>query len=142
MADLRAHPLDLALAALAQRDLQDAGLELAHLGRRGHAVVELDALAQRAQRLLGHRDAAAADVGDVDLRDLVARVREAVGEVAVVGQQDQAGGVGVEAADRVEPRAGRVDELDDGRAAVGVLGGRDDAARLVDQPDRALLGAP
>src|SRR5690242_12220765 len=104
MADGRTHPLDLALAALAQRELQDAGPQLAHAGRRGHAVVELYAFAQLLQRAL--RDGAALDVGDVGLGDLVARVREAVGEVAVVGEQDQAGGVGVQAPDGIEPGLG------------------------------------
>ena len=50
--------------------------------------------------------------GAVGLGDLVAGVREAVGELAVVGQQQQAGRVGVEASHRVEP-ARESDQLDD-----------------------------
>ena len=45
----------------------------------------------------------AVDLGDVGLVHLVRRVRHPVGEVAVVGQQDQAVGVGVEPADVEEP---------------------------------------
>ena len=43
------------------------------------------------------------DLGEVGLGDAVPRVLQPVGEVAVVGQQQQALGVGVEAADVEEP---------------------------------------
>ena len=59
----------------------------------------------------------ALDLGDVDLVDLVAGVGEAVGELAVVRQQERAGRVGVEPADR-DDAAGMADEPDDGRPAV------------------------
>ncbi len=62
-----------------------------------------------------------------------------LGQLAVVGEEDQAGGVRVEAADGVQAPLG-VDELDDRRAAVGVLRGRDDPRRLVDGVDDALGG--
>ena len=65
---------------------------------------------------------------------------EPVGELAVVGQQQQPGRVGVEAADRVEPGR-RVDQLDHRRPAARLARGRDDAGRLVDRPDLARLGA-
>ena len=104
MADRLAHAPDLALAALVDRELEHVGPQLAHLGGRRAAVVELDAVAQRAQRAVGDR--APPTRATVGLGHLVARVREAVGELAVVGQQDQAGRVGVEAADRVEARPG------------------------------------
>ena len=59
----------------------------------------------------------ALDLGEVGLVDPVARVGEALGEVAVVGEQEQALGVVVEAADREHPRlVGH--ELDDGRATL------------------------
>ena len=48
------------------------------------------------------------------------------------------GAVGVQAPDRIEAaRAGRAHEVDDGRAAVRVRGGRDDAERLVQRVDDA-----
>src|SRR3954471_13176624 len=50
MPDGLAHPPHLALAALVDGDLEHAGGDAADLGRRGPAVVELDALAQLAQR--------------------------------------------------------------------------------------------
>ena len=64
---------------------------------------------------------------------------EPVGELAVVGQQDQAGGVGVEAPHRVEAPL-RVDELDHGRAPARLARRRHHPGRLVDDPDLARLG--
>jgi uncharacterized protein (DUF58 family) len=46
--DRIAHPLDLALAALVDRQLEQVGADPARPRRGGRAVVELDALAQRA----------------------------------------------------------------------------------------------
>jgi hypothetical protein len=63
-------------------------------------------------------------------------VEDALGERAVPGEQEQAVGVGVQAADRVEPQA---QELGGGGAervaAVIVVDGRQDAERLVEQRD-------
>src|SRR3954454_22796486 len=55
VADGLAHPLDLVVAALVDRQLEHAGLELADPGRRRAAVLEVDTLAQRPQRALAHR---------------------------------------------------------------------------------------
>ena len=95
--------------------------------------------AARAAR--GSRTGAARDRRAVGLRHLVARVGEAVGELAVVGQQDQAGGVGVEAADRVQAplarrRARRRSGGRAGRCAVETT-----PARLVERVDDARLAA-
>ena len=49
VADRLAHAPDLTVAALVDGDAQHARLGLAHLGRGGDAVVELDAVAQPAQ---------------------------------------------------------------------------------------------
>ena len=92
----------------------------------------------RSLRSAGSRTGGVAHDRAVGLGHLEARVREAVGELAVVGEQDQPGGVGVEAPDRVEAAVG-LDEVDDGRAAVGVVRGRDDARGLVEDVDRALV---
>ena len=96
-----AHAPDLALAALVDAQLEDVRAQPAHVGRGGAPVVELDALAQRPQRAVADRPAATR--ATYVLRDLEARVREPVGQVAVVGEQDQAGRVGVQAPDRVQP---------------------------------------
>ena len=57
---------------------------------------------------------------------------QAVGQVAVVGEHQQALGVDVEPADREDPGlAGH--QVDDGRPALRIGGGGDDAGRLVEQ---------
>ena len=138
MADRRAHALDLALAPLVDASARARRARAGAPARARSAVVELDPVAQRAQRALARR--AAGDLRAVGARHLVARMGQAVRQLAVVGQQDQAGGVGVEPADRVQARAvGH--ELDDRRAAVGVARGRDDAGRLVERVDDARLRA-
>ena len=102
------------------------GREPLRARRGGQAVVELDALAQRPQR--GAR--APAGAGPSRGRCAAPRSDGCVrrwASVAVVGQQDQAGGVGVEAADRVQPpRARRRCSTTVGRP-VRVARGRDDA---------------
>ena len=69
--------------------------------------------------------------------DAVARVEDAVGPAAVVGQHEQALGVLVEPADRIQPGAvgderGR-DEVEDGRVGMPVARRRGDARRLVEE---------
>jgi len=58
-------------------------------------------------------------------------VRETVRELAVVGEEEGARRVGVEAADGYDARPVVRDELDDGRSSVGVACGAEDAGRLV-----------
>ena len=87
MADGLAHALDLAVAPLVDRQLEQPGLDAADARGRREPVLELDALAQRAQRGRAPARARRAPVG---LGDLVARMREQVRQLAVVGQQDQA----------------------------------------------------
>ena len=131
VADRLAHPPHLAVAALVDRDAQHARARLGRPwpGRSGRRR------ARRRRAGGGSRrrcTVAAADRGQVLLVDAVAGVGDAVGQLAVVREQQQALGVGVEAADREHPRlVGH--ELDHGRAAVGVLGRGDDAGRLVQQ---------
>ena len=137
VADGLEHPPHLALAALVDGDLDAVGRESLHARGCRPPVVELDALAQRPQRVVAH--GRAPHLGVVGARDLERGVREPVRERAVVGQQDEPGGVGVEPAHRVQP-PGAGDERDDRRPALRVVGGRDHAARLVDGVDGALAG--
>src|SRR3954451_14500876 len=103
------HALDLPLAPLVDRELDHTGTDLADLRGGGQAVVEQDALAQRLHR--GLVDRRVGDPRAVGARHLEGGVGEAVGELAVVGQQDQTGGVVVQPADGVEP-LGAADEFD------------------------------
>ena len=73
----------------------------------------------------------AVHLGVVDARHLVARVRHALGEGAVVRQQDQALGGHVEPADREQARHRR-HQVHHGRPPLGVAARADDAARLVE----------
>jgi hypothetical protein len=73
-----------------------------------------------------------AHAADVFAFDLEARVHHRVGQLAVGGEQQQAGGVDVEAADRDPARAlQRGQRLEDGRPAFRVFAGGDLAFRLV-----------
>ena len=74
----------------------------------------------------------AGHLGDVGLVHLVRRVRQPLREVAVVGQDDQPGGVGVEPADVEEPLGPVGDHVGQRAAALGVGHRRDHAARLVE----------
>jgi hypothetical protein len=73
---------------------------------------------------------AALDEGLVGLGDVELGVGEGVGEVAVVGHEDEARGLEVEAADGEEPGLGGViDDLGDGGAVeLGLVGGGDEHA--------------
>ena len=112
VADGREHPLHLVLAAFVDAELDAAGPEAAGVRGARRPVVELDAVAEPLERLVG---GVALDLGLVDLLDLVARMGEPVRQLAVVGEQERAGRVGVEPADGDDPRR-VVDELDDGAA--------------------------
>ena len=74
--------------------------------------------AQRAQRRARQRRAR--EPRAVGLRHLKARMRQAVGELAVVGEQDQAGAVDVEPSDRVQAQPARRHQLDDRRTSMRV----------------------
>jgi hypothetical protein len=129
VADRGEHPLHLVLAAFVDAQLDGARAEEPGLGGSGRAVVEVDPCAEALELLFGR---VVLDPGFVDLLDLVARVREAVRELAVVREQERAGRVDVEPAHRDDPRR-VVDEVDDGSAALGVARGRDRARRLVQE---------
>ena len=100
------------------------------------AVLELDALAQPLADVTLHR---ATDRRDVGLEDAVCRVLEPVGEVAVVREQQQALGVGVEAADVEEPLLAVADVVLERDAAELVVHRRDDALGLVEGEVDAVL---
>ena len=86
----------------------------------------------RSRRRAPGADRAAGDLGQVLLLHPVAGVGEPVGQIAVVGQQQQPLGVGVEAADGEHPRLGR-HQVDHGRAALRVARRGDHPGRLVQQ---------
>src|SRR5580700_9681759 len=90
MPDGLAHAPHLTVAAFADRELElvAATAQAARAGGGGRTVLQLHAAAQRAQGALG--DGSVRDAHAVGLGNFVARVRQAIGERAVVGEQDQA----------------------------------------------------
>ena len=125
VADRLAHAPDLPLAALGDRELEQARLGLTDPRGARAAVVQLHPLAQPPQRRLGDR--APARRG----RGRRARRRSADGSGGSPARRRSSAGsgpvvVGVEPADRIQPPLA-VDELGDDRAAVRVARRRDDA---------------
>jgi len=124
-----AHATNLAISALVDGDAKGAGRHHRHLRRCRDSILELDT-APEAGDVAGRR--LTLDLGQVLLVDAEGGVCESVGEVAVVGQEQEPFGVRVEPADREDP--GLVgDQIDDGGPPVGVARGGDDPGRLVQQ---------
>jgi hypothetical protein len=129
------HAPHFAVLAFVQRDREQrpfvGALEHFDEGRCGAAFGQAHALLHALDRLAVD---AAAQLDQVGLGDAVARVRHAVAEVAVVGEQDQAGRILVEPTDGVDaPALGIVDQIDRARARLAPIVGAQHAARLVQQ---------
>src|SRR5665811_940106 len=101
VADRLDHAPHLVIAPLADDQLDLGTAQAPRLGRRGRPVLELHTAGQGLELASIGRFGQAGAVG---LGHLVARVGQAVGQSTVVGEQDQAGRVGVETADRIQPR--------------------------------------
>jgi len=139
VADRLAHALDLMLPSLVQCELEAAESCSPRydpsICRRRQPVVEFDPITKPGEIVRRRRPF---DVGLVDLRDAVARVREAVREIAVVREEKRTGRIDVEPSDRDDPRL-RGDEVDDRPPSVRVARRGDDALRLVQQQVRERL---
>ena len=122
VADGLAHAAHLAVATPVERDAQRVGGHRRHLRRRGGPVVELDPFPQGAQ---GPPRRGSLHLGEVLLLDAVAGMGDALGQLTVVGEQQQTLGVEVEAPDREHPRL-TGHEVEDGGPALRVAGSRDD----------------
>ena len=129
MTDGVTHTTNLAIPAFVDGDPEGPGRHDRNPRRCRHPVVEFDTAPEPAE--VGRRRFAF-DLGQVLLGDAERGVREPVGQVAVVREEQQALGVGIEAADREHARLGG-HELDDGRAPVRVARRRDHTRRLVQQ---------
>jgi uncharacterized protein with GYD domain len=123
------HPLDLVLAAFVQRELDPPPGKPPRLRRGREPVIELYAVAEALERLIGRL---ALDLGHVDLFHLVAWVGQHVRELAVVGEQERTGRVRIEPADR-DDAAWVSYEVDYGWPPMRVTGGRDHTGRLVQE---------
>ena len=108
------HAPDLAIATLVDDDAQHRRAHQTDRGRCCAPVVEVDALAQPAQRAAA---GLALHLGQVLLLDPERRVGQAVGQIAIVGEEQQTLGVEVEATDGEHPGLGG-HQVDDYRAAL------------------------
>jgi hypothetical protein len=109
------------------------GIGLVDLG----AAVDHDAVAKLVERRVG---GLAADFDEVGFFDAGGGAGEGVGEVAVVGHEQEAFAGVVEAADGEDALAG-LEEVHDGGAAFGIAGGGDVALRFVEDEVAGALGA-
>ncbi len=153
MADDRGHMTNLALAAFAQHHAQPGGglrtgvvwprqvrrwaVNHLHFGRRRFALTQLDALAQLAQRA---GQGPAFHKNQVFLRVLVARVRELVRQVAIIGQQHQALAVIIQPPHGIEALR-HLDQVGEARATVCAFGVRKIASRFIQQDVARRFGA-
>jgi hypothetical protein len=113
-------------------DPQDAGLRLTHFSWGRRTVVELDTATQCGECPVGYAALRRTDVGEVLLVDTETRMREAVRQLSVVREDEEALGVEVESTDGKHARlVGH--KVDDGNAVVLVAGGRHDAGGFVQQ---------
>jgi len=133
MAERLAIALDLVLAALGEDQAHAArpGTGAEHVDGEGHGGAVVEPRTLTPSRQIRARDAAG-DVGLVDAWDLITRMQQAVSERAVVGEQEHALDIGVETADRKQPRPAR-NEIGDDRAPVGIVARADVAGGLVQQ---------
>ena len=132
-ADLVHHPADQMVDALMHHDFQDQSLARLALDtdlfRHDPLALDDDSVAEALEGLLGGTGEGE-DV--VLLVEAVTRVHDPVGDVAVVGEQEQPFGVAVEPADRVHPLR-HLDKIHHGAAVTFVFCRRDVAAGFVEE---------
>ena len=128
-----AHLSDLAVAALEEGHTKHGGIVLDRdqLGLDGQNAVAVD-LHGGGQGLYLLGGDGAADLDVIDLGDLVLRVGEAVGQLAVVGQKEKSLRVHIKTAYGVETHARIGHKLGDGGAPTVVGDGGQIAAGLVE----------
>jgi hypothetical protein len=144
MADRFAHVPDLPVAALVNRDPQRRVLivpsawQQFDLRRFGAPPLDHDA-ARQALHVVRVGDAQHARF--IDAIDAMARMGEVCRQIAVVGENQQAFGVEVEPADRIDVFAD-ADQLDDRGPLLRIRASRDVAPRFVQQHVPVPLGQP
>ena len=135
MLELREHAANLAVLAFAQRDPQPGAgpllLDRFDAPRLDLAVAEVNPLEQLLQIVARWL---AGDLHEIGLSDAETRMHEPIGQIAVVGEQQQSFAVLVEPAHGVDPLGDLGHQVDGARPAGGVAVGAQVAARFVDEP--------
>ncbi len=128
------HAAYLTVAAFGDGDFKEgvAGgvADAGNDGGAGGAVFELDASAQMVELLVGEQGGGFDQVG---FGDFGIGAHDVVGEIGVVGHEEKAGGVEVEAADGDDPFSEVIEEIVDGRAIFGIFEGGEVALRFVEE---------
>jgi hypothetical protein len=149
MADLFEHFAQFAITALDDNDFVPGVVAFAHLSDAGGcgsnfivlfgaAALDRDAFAQTVERLFGWL---AGDFDEVGFFDAGGSFGELIGELAIVGDHEQAFAQVVEAANGVKALVFLREELHHSRTALGVSHGGDEAAGLVEHEVAQALGA-
>jgi hypothetical protein len=136
-AHLRQHTADFSISAFAQRDQQSAALAITaeqfdfdtlSLGRFGSLVGQPNAMFQFLNLFVAE---VSGDRNTICFGDLKAWVRERLGEIAVIGQQHQAGGFGVQTSDTKQSLF-VWHQINDRRSAFWIVVGTNHTAWFVD----------
>src|SRR5262249_7343766 len=134
MLEGRAVTLDLAIAPFAERDLDPRGLrpgaEEAHAGRDSGAVGQHDT-ATPAREVAGAHPPG--HLRPVHARELVARMEETIGEIAVVGEEEETFHVVVETPHRKDARGAGRQQVHHHATPLRVAEARHVATRLVEE---------
>jgi hypothetical protein len=132
-ADRLAHPLDLLVPRLEQGqrqpDVLRVFIDLGHARGLDHPAVELHALVPPLEQRLGH---GRLHLHAVDAGNGAAGMEQAVGQLAVGGEEQGARGVVLQAAHGEDAPVHGVHQIEHGAAALGIGHRRHDAARLVE----------
>lgn len=128
---------DLAVASLAQDEFEEGfavvGADNLHASGLGRRAVEVDAPAPPIEDAIARKPPHPNPVG---FRDVVARVGQTLGQLAVVDEQQRAAGVGIEPTDGMQagplaPFGGQ--QVEDRAPPARVATGRNDPRRFVQQ---------
>jgi NDP-sugar pyrophosphorylase family protein len=142
IAKLLGHLTDLALAAFVQHHTHPHAILAAikHIdpSRRGGHTIHQHAAAPFSNRIgRGHLIEQRA----IFFFDLIAGVRQPLGQLAVVGHQQQTFAIVIQPTNREEP-LWQINQLDHGGPALRIVGGGHDAGRLIQHDIRARADLP
>jgi hypothetical protein len=122
-----AHPTDLAISTLVNREAEDPGAEKCRLRWSGDSVFEHDSLAKHAKFAPGWLPF---DVGDVLLFNSERRMRQTMSKISIVGKQQQALCLHVETTNRKNAWLFG-NQFENCWTSLGIVSGRDHTSWLI-----------